>query len=148
MDAERARCGKCGAAVTPHQDLIFPADGGVEHLDCTAVRKPLARISGEPTALPCLACDEPLAPGDQVTMIGHDVFHTRCLERLRVIGGGSGPSTRRLARPIIEDPFARMELIMACQTTRLDAADARASSRHMRGVTRAGKVRRTACCDR
>jgi hypothetical protein len=90
MGTERVRCTKCDRVIESNQNVIFPKAGGVEHLDCTKQRKPLARISGDATGWLCVACDEPMLPGDKVEMMGHDLLHGRCRDRLRAIGGGSG----------------------------------------------------------
>ena len=63
METERARCNKCGAPIASNQNVIFPKVGGVEHLDCTRTRKPLARIGAGLTGVRCIACDMPITPG-------------------------------------------------------------------------------------
>jgi hypothetical protein len=145
METERARCRKCGIPVTVNQNVIFPKAGGVEHLVCEKMRKPLARISGDATGWLCLACDEPLLPTDQVVMSGHDQLHARCGDRLRAIGGGSGPSADHPGLARISDPFACPELLMQCEQVWLDAADLGEQSRHWR---QAARTARKKCTDR
>jgi hypothetical protein len=128
METERARCRKCSGVIDSNQNVVFPKAGGVEHLDCAKVRKPQVRVSS-PTGWGCVICDEPILPDDPVVMWGHDLRHVRCGDRLRDIGGGSGPSVRRVARTLIDDPFVRAELVATSAAVRLDAADVCAMSR-------------------
>jgi hypothetical protein len=132
MQTERARCRRCGASIDFNQNLIFPKAGGVEHLNCAKTRKPLARVGGGRNDVGCLVCGQPLLALDNVVMVGHDLLHSDCRDRLRTIGGGSGPSARRLARAVIKDPFACAELVAASAVIRLDAADVCAMSLYLR----------------
>src|SRR5688572_5249247 len=140
MDLEPARCRKCGTPVAADRNVVFPKAGGVEHLDCAHARKPLARVTVEPPASRCLVCDQPVLPEDRVTMVGHDLLHSRCLEHPKAIGGSSGPSARRSARGIISDPFARLELVMISEAIHLDVADVRARSRYLRAMARTARA--------
>jgi hypothetical protein len=139
METVRARCGKCGAVIESSQNVLFPRSGGVEHLKCAKGLTPQARVGGDSTGWPCAVCDQPMLRGDQVVLVGHDILHAQCRDRLRAIGGGSGPSARRFARAFIDDPFARTELVATAAAIRLEAADVCAMSRYMRNQRSRGR---------
>jgi hypothetical protein len=88
MQTERALCRRCGASIDFNQNLIFPKAGGVEHLDCTDTRKPLARVGGGRTDVRCLVCGQPLLALDHLVMIGHDLLHSGCAVPRRASGHG------------------------------------------------------------
>jgi hypothetical protein len=139
METVRARCRKCGVVIDSNRNVLFPRSGGVEHLTCAKVRTPQARVSGDSTGWRCVVCDQPMLRGDQVVLLGHDMVHAQCRDRLRAIGGGSGPSARRFARALIDDPFARTELVATAAAVRLEAADVCAMSRYMRSQRSRGR---------
>jgi hypothetical protein len=104
-----------------NHNVVFPKAGGVEHLDCAKQRKPLARISGDATGWLCLACDEPLLPGDKVEMMGHDLLHGRCRDRLRAIGGVE-PSAATASAMGTRPGRCGYELLTQCERMGLDWA--------------------------
>jgi hypothetical protein len=141
METERARCRRCGAPIESTQNVMFPQAGGVEHVVCAKTRKPLTRVGGHRDDVRCFACEQPLLAMDDVVMVGHNLVHSRCRGRLRVIGGASGPSAHRIGLVRIVDPFAYDELLIQCEHLWLDAADVRQSSRHLQRASLGRRAR-------
>jgi hypothetical protein len=86
-----ARCALCRQPIAARQNLLFRADGQVEHVRCpVTARKPLARRA--PTAvaeLICLACGKPIEPPQSLVREGDTLLHASCfVDRARPIAGG------------------------------------------------------------
>jgi hypothetical protein len=142
MENVGPRCGRCGEPITANRNVVFPKAGGVEHVDCAKTRKLLARVPVAQSL--CLACERPILTSDDVVLLGHDLLHAACHQKLRAIGGASRSSPHQASRHI-DDPFAREELGVVCGQACLDAADERARARAARDAATAARARRRCC---
>jgi hypothetical protein len=88
MAVELPRCATCRVGVQPGQNVIFRADGRVQHVECPEVL--------------CPVCARSVLPGEPIRRDGDRILHGNCwmrrlrgTERLggsvRAIGGESTP---------------------------------------------------------
>jgi hypothetical protein len=91
LEGDVATCARCRQSIAARQNLLFRADGQVQHVRCpTPARKPLARRSSIRAAeLICLACGRPIEPAQSMVKEGGTPLHAGCfVERPRPIAGG------------------------------------------------------------
>jgi len=83
MAADLPRCAACRVSIQPGQNVVFRADGRVQHVDCPKVL--------------CPVCSRNVLPGEPIRRDGEHLLHANCWMRRLRHSEGLGGSARPIA---------------------------------------------------